>query len=340
MPQKPEPRWYESRQGWYVWRGPKLVLLAKGKGSKREAWAKFNRLMLDEGNGIAPSNWTVQALADVFLEHCSKHLSRLTIEWYTRHLQSFVTFAGKIKAEEIRPFVITRWLDSHDWGRSTRHGAITAVKRLYRWAKKEGHLDANPVADVDKPGIESRANPFTGEQLATLLDSKHCDQPLSDILIVLRETGMRPSEAMRLSASCLDLPQGILTVKTKARGLKTRVVYLTDKVAEILSRLAKSHPTGPLLRNSVGTAWTRHTLNYRLYRRRGELGGKDIAAGGLRHGFATDALLAEVPIATVAELMGHKSTAMIEKHYSHLKDQKAYLKNAVKRVRPDDKAKA
>ena len=56
-------------------------------------------------------------------------------------------------------------------------------------------------------------------------------------------------------------------------------------------------------------------------------------AYGYRHGFATDALAAGVPDAHVAELLGHSSTAMLHKHYSHLATRVKVLTDAARAVR-------
>jgi integrase len=56
-------------------------------------------------------------------------------------------------------------------------------------------------------------------------------------------------------------------------------------------------------------------------------------AYGYRHAFATDALAAGVPDAQVAELLGHASTAMLHKHYSHLSTRVKVLTDAAKVVR-------
>jgi site-specific recombinase XerD len=45
---------------------------------------------------------------------------------------------------------------------------------------------------------------------------------------------------------------------------------------------------------------------------------KPITAYSFRHKFITEALLAGMNTAVVAELVGHRSTAMITSHYSHL----------------------
>jgi Phage integrase family len=61
----------------------------------------------------------------------------------------------------------------------------------------------------------------------------------------------------------------------------------------------------------------------------GEAGVKLSSSGilyGFRHGYATDLLEKKVPEAHVAALMGHKSTAMLSKHYSHLGSKPQALK--------------
>jgi len=47
----------------------------------------------------------------------------------------------------------------------------------------------------------------------------------------------------------------------------------------------------------------------------------------------TEGLVRGVPIATMAELMGHASTQMLEKHYSHLTEQADHLREAARRAR-------
>ena len=42
---------------------------------------------------------------------------------------------------------------------------------------------------------------------------------------------------------------------------------------------------------------------------------------GFRHSYATEMLKRGVPEAHVAQMLGHKSTAMLSKHYSHLSSE-------------------
>jgi integrase len=97
--------------------------------------------------------------------------------------------------------------------------------------------------------------------------------------------------------------------------------------------LAELHPTGPLLRNRSGNPWTRHTLAHRFARLRRQLGlGKEATAKAFRHGFGTDGLEKGIPIATMAELMGHRSTKMLERHYSKLTPRSPIVGKSTRRL--------
>lgn len=163
------------------------------------------------------------------------------------------------------------------------------------------------------------------------------DQPFRDFLTALKETGMRPSEAMRLEAHMVDFEGGVIVTKGKGRD---RVVYLNEAALKLFRRLAKKWPTGPLLRNMRSKPWTRNATTLRFTRLRAitplGLAGTEVTAESFRHSFATDGLERGVPIATMAELMGHKSTTMIEKHYSKLRQRREHLAEAVRMVRPDE----
>ena len=52
----------------------------------------------------------------------------------------------------------------------------------------------------------------------------------------------------------------------------------------------------------------------------------------LRHSFATDALVSGVGIAQVAELLGHTSTVMVMRHYSHIAGNVAHMREAAMRA--------
>jgi len=78
------------------------------------------------------------------------------------------------------------------------------------------------------------------------------------------------------------------------------------------------------LRNSCGLPWTHNAIRIRFRNLRKKLGlPKGVVATAMRHTWVTDALEAGIPIATVSELAGHRSTRMVEQVYSKLSERKS-----------------
>jgi site-specific recombinase XerD len=332
-----KPGYYPSRNAWFINLGGRQIRLAVGKDGKAEAWKAYHRLMLESpGKSAAKVDLTFEVLADMLLEEVKTSRAPLTFEWYRRHLQAAVLAFGSTRAAELEPRQVTRWLAGKSWGTSTRHGALTAIKRVYSWARKHRLVDVDPVKDIEKPGIESRHDIMTADQVKLVMES--ADGPFRDLLTILHETGMRPSEAYALSADHLTPDRGMAIFrrhKTSRKSSRPRVVQLTPVAAEILGRLAVKHPTGPLLLNQAGRPWTRNAVACRFRRIRERHGfGREATAESFRHAYVTDGLERGVSIATMAELVGHGSTAMIDRHYSHLADRAGHLRSAARSVRP------
>ena len=332
---RPSQPWYrESRGAWVTTLDGRQHTLANGpKAATRSAAMKaFHALMADRRAGATGSDLTLAALIDLFLGEVKRERAPLTLESYGQRLGSLRRKYGEAPAAELKPLHVGRWIAEHEWGPTTRHGAITVAKRLTRWARRQGYLATDPLADLDKPSPLPRDTDLTAEA-ADAIEAVVGPGPFGDFLRVLRATGMRPSEAMSLTAAMLDVEAG--TAHPTGKG-RRRVVYLNDATTALLAALAARHPDGPLLRNEHGRAWTRHATAQRFARLRRRLGlGAEATAESYRHMFATDALVNDVPIATVAELMGHKSTTMIAKHYSKLRKREGHLREALRRVRPD-----
>jgi integrase len=149
---------------------------------------------------------------------------------------------------------------------------------------------------------------------------------LRDLIVVLRETGTRPVNLCRATAANFDRGQRALVLaehNVRGRAHKTAddghplVIPLTAAAYEVVDRLAREHPGGPLFRTVGGRPWTANNLSSRLYYLCGKLG-VDVVAYGYRHTRATELLAAGTPDALVAAILGHKNTAMLYKHYGHL----------------------
>ncbi len=149
----------------------------------------------------------------------------------------------------------------------------------------------------------------------------------------MQETGCRPSEVARVTAAHVNLELGVWVFadhKTVKKTGKPRIVYLTPAMVELTKRLMAEHPDGPLFRGPRGgKPFTRNGIRCRFKRLREKLPHlKGLIAYAYRHSFATDALVNGVGIAQVAELLGHTSTEMVMRHYSHIAGKVGHMREA------------
>lgn len=160
------------------------------------------------------------------------------------------------------------------------------------------------------------------------------DAPFRMFFFALWRTGARPGEVRKVEAGHVNLDAGVWVFpprrhKTGKKTGRPRVIVLTPPMVKLTRLLMARHPSGPLFRNTDGNPWTKSAVRLRFCRLRKRLGLDDrIVAYLLRHGFCTDALERGVPIATVAELLGHTTTNTIAKHYSHLTEKTEHLRLA------------
>lgn len=340
IPRPAKPFYWKARDGWYATFGTKKVLLAKGRDGREAAVRAFHKLKA--AGPAAPDQAgpddTTADLCRLYLDHARDNLAPLTAEWYARHLKSFVKACGTVPAADLRPHHVVNWVGSHEWGPSTRNGAIRAVKRVFSWATRMGYMASDPIRHLERPPMRRRELiPVAGQVSAVMEVVK--DAPFHDYLLALWATGCRPGEVRSLTAAGVDVAAGTWTVvnKTRHKGDPTRSIYLTETLVELSRRLIVEHPEGPIFRNLRGRPWTRNAVVLRFRRLRVKLGmGKELTAYGLRHLYITDALEKGMPPATLAELVGHRNITMIMQVYSKLKQRTQHLRDAAGQVRPDD----
>jgi integrase len=346
MGRTPKPWYREERGEWTVTVRGKRRVLAKGPKGRTKAAAEreFHLLMLAEGRAPETdrARMLVRDVVDLYLLHAEGQASRGEKERdtylaYRKFLFSAVKAIGSMRAAEVQPKDLLRWVDRDTWGPTMRHSALTVAKVAFNWAKKVGHIDSNPVAGMELPKARTRELIPTHDQVDAIFAAAW-GRPFRDFLTALRETGCRPSEIATLTADRANLEAGTWRVRNKTRwktGEDFRTVYLTPAMVELTRRLVEEHGSGLVFRNSRGKAWTKGPIAYRFVRLRRKLGfGAECTAYAFRHLYITDALERGVNPATVAELVGHRSLDMIMRVYSKLGLRKGHLSDAVRQIRP------
>ena len=324
------PWFWKKRNGWYVSRGRSQVRIGDTEAEAAVAWAE----MLAVAAADTP-NATVAAVAELYLEHASTALAATTYTGYAYYLASFANAHGAELVRSLKPYHVTRWLAANkSWGSPSHRHAISVVKRCFNWAVQEGLIDRNPLAGVKRPAARRREIVVEDSQHEALLAAT--DGSFGDFLRGMLWTGLRPGllAAVRVEDISADGDSWVLGKhKTRRWTGRPLVVYLGRQAKKLTKRLRQKRTTGPLFRNSLGGAWKPNAVQCRMKRLRKKLKlPKGIVCYSYRHRYVTSALENGVAIATVAQLIGHTSTRMIDEHYGHLEQRHEHLKEAAKRA--------
>ena len=330
-----------GRTFYYVRVGKRQVPLGSDKDVAEQ---KYYTIIGQRASSEAmPGGLTLKQLVGRFLAWNSEHRAQRTYQEHQRFLSGLTHRYPAMLAGSIRAHHIKTWIEEnrYRWNNAGQRAAVGSAKRLYCWAIERELVDRDPTAGIKRPKPRRRRTTITKEQAKIVLDA--CpDQDLRDYLELSFEQGWRPEEARTASAKHYDRAERTITFppeenKTGRVTGEARTIFLTDRTLEILERLAKQWPDGPLLRNREGRPWTKDTIGKRIRRLRKRLKGKvpaDLTAYVLRHSYCTDALEDGQPVATVAALMGHSSPQMVLDVYNHIKDRSDHLKEAARQVRP------
>jgi integrase len=337
MPRIPKPWFREQTQSWYVKIGGVQHLLGK---DKKEADRLYHRLMADEGLARPVKGLAIGGLVEQFLADCDKAVEPDTVAWYRSFLDDFADRYPRLKPADIAPRHVRAWLAAErkrPWKQYTQRHAITILKRLLNWGVENRLIAENPIKDMERPAATVRERVLTDEERERILSWYPEGDPFRDFLIAMMEAGIRPGEAMKVTAADVDFTLGVWIIrgKTTRRTGRDRVIYMTPTLSELTRKLVAEHPEGPLFRNARGEPWNRQAINCRFRRKKNRKRDRldeDITAYVYRHTYGTDALENGVPDATVAELMGHRGTAVLHKHYSKLREKREHLRKAAEQA--------
>lgn len=329
---QPRPFFRKFNASWYVQLGKQQINLGK---DEQAAYQKYYELLAKRGRATNDFK-TVAELLDSYLEWLNEHRAKATYDKAVYYLSHFARFIGKsFPLSQISGIQVTLWIEAQKtWSSSTGNDAVSIVQRAFNWASKRGHIDKSPVAHVEgKPRRRRRETVFNLMQWKEIRDSVK-DQAFGELLDFLWATGCRPIEARILSVHHLDLENAIAILPpSEAKGKQhERVIFLPDDALELCRRLVKVHESGPVFRNLRGNPWKKDAINSRFQRLKKKLN-RPMCAYAIRHSFATEGLKRGIDSLTLAQIMGHRDTTMLSKHYAHLARNPAYLREVARKLR-------
>jgi integrase len=222
----------------------------------------------------------------------------------------------------------------------TQRTYINCCKSVLEYAvnKKRINVIKNPLAGVTAPKIKSRAVVITEEEHLGLL--KLWDDPadpIRDLLIAMWATGARPGELAKIHAHHYEDGLWRLKPDEHKTGDQTgadRIIAVVGGLTDVVERLCKAYPEGPLFRNSYGRPWTAQAAYVRFETARAKkVIREEVVPYSYRHAWATHALeqkkLSEYD---VAKALGHATTQMVMLRYDKSRRNAAHMRDIFERA--------
>lgn len=287
-------------------------------------------------------------VVDVYFNGKKGMVSESTIERYRTTTNDFTDFFEDRPFGELGPADWVRWRKSlfeRGLARATVRSYIRVVRQFYNWL--EGHRLIAPEDNLGqllrKPKLERGAPKAvdTDDMLAVLAHLAHQErwglEPAAllardrAIILFLADTGCRSGGLVGLDKRALDLQARRAIVAEKGKGgKKHRLVFFGERTQAALKDWLYLHPAdwpaaGPdtpvfvsvALNQSVGQRLTWSGV-YQTLKNRAAQAGIDgrFNPHAFRHGAAREWLRNGADLASVAQLLGHTSVQVTERHYA------------------------
>jgi integrase len=188
-------------------------------------------------------------------------------------------------------------------------------------------LRVKPFQDVDV----ARVRYLTIAEATRLINA--CDPHFRPLVEAALQTGARYCELAGLRVHDFNPDAGTIAIRKSKTG-KPRHVVLTDEGAAFFRQVCAGRAGGELmLPRRDGGAWRKshQQLPMRDACKRAKIT-PPITFHGLRHTWASLAVMGAVPLMVVAKNLGHSSTRMVEAHYGHLSP--SYVVDAIRQGAP------
>ena len=209
--------------------------------------------------------------------------------------------------------------------------ALSAVRGFYRFLLLDGHIKADPTADIARPqGGQKLPRFLTQEEMERLLEAPDTSTPEGvrdrTLFEVMYATGLRVSEAASLPAANVDTDAGVLYCTGK--GSKQRRVPVGRSAVAWLLRyeaarraLLAGRESPRLFVGYLGRPITRQNVWAMLKRAAEKAGVEGVTPHVLRHSFATHMLEHGADTRSVQAMLGHSDLATTQ-IYTHVTSER------------------
>jgi integrase len=218
--------------------------------------------------------------------------------------------------------------------RATANRVLTVLKAGLNRAWREGRVPSDAQWRRVEPfeGVDAaRMRYLTIAEAQRLINA--ADPEFRQLVQAALQTGCRYGELIRLYVHDFNPDSGTLAIRRSKSG-KPRHIVLTDEGVLLFAQLGAGRGGHELmLQKANGQPW-RKSHQGKPMREACEQAKitPPIGFHGLRHTWASHAVMNGVPLLVVAKNLGHSDTRMVEKHYGHLAP--SYIADAIRAGAP------
>lgn len=290
------------------------------------------------------------------LRHRMGHLEPATLKREKRYLLRFEQANGPRAASSLTQSDLLIWLgDNPDWkAHSQIIKVLSIVISAFRWAADEGLITRNPLRWPKDLALRPKPRPpLEPEEFARLMhrcryrpkNARRWRAHVGSLSLrfacwFLWRTGARPTEMRAVTWLQVDWAEGVIRQtkhKTAKKTGEERLIALDDRVLRLLRWIQRRRQPPPdecVFLNNVFEGWTADGWS-KCFRKWADRAGLPKAKSSycLRHGFTVGLLERGASNKQAADLLGHKSTHMVDSCYgSHTRERVKHLRGVLKQV--------
>lgn len=290
---------------------------------------------------------------DLFLRYVEseRRLSPHTVSEYTTTLGQFADFLAEKydvdSVEQVSHIEVRDWqmqLSSEDYMASAVKTKLVALRTFFKFARRQGWLDADIMAKVQSPKVPKRLPVFfTEKEVANIYDNELFDDSFEGVrdsllLRILYETGMRRAELLALTDNSFDFVSK--NVKVRGKRDKERIIPVEDELLHNIKCYfsLKKQIDGcadSLFVRADGKPFNQNDVTKVVKKYMVPLSHADkVSPHVFRHSFATHLLNEGADIGAIKELLGHSDISATEV-YTHV--TRSHLKETYRHAHPRSK---
>jgi integrase len=243
-------------------------------------------------------------------------------------LDNFIRADRRPKEDRIGPDIKSNW---------TLRRWNSTLQQPFNNAELQGLIIKNPFRGNSYPeGDDGRD--WTDDELREVLEN--ASDAFAELVIGMRLSSLRPLEACELDKRQIERDaRRIKLTDTKGCKLKKKkkhkaeYVPISDPLLQLFDDiLARNRPGPRLFLTPKGRPWTRPHADSTFLRLRDKIGlPDDLKLHGCRHTFATHAIMNDVSLPYLQQILRHSSSRTTER-YVHLVDKTDLLVPAANRA--------